>query len=101
VQPVVLSQAHVTVIRAALKFWQEENGPEAGGLLQTYSEAADDDLPSTEQVQWLMDQIGIMQLRYVAISPQHLHQSPESALQAVTEQNAIVCSVPMSPTPLP
>ena len=96
---VILTNQHLSVIGAALRFWYEENADDQE-LLQIYSDVTAKDLPSLDDVRWIVENIAGFELRYLICanpglqpSSDQLFRSPEAARQEATGIDEIVVTV--------
>ena len=88
----MLTQRHLSVIRAALRFWSEEMQPYDSELMSAYCDRAesDDDFPYSEDVQWITDHMDQLDLRFILIDAarsslisDHVFSSVTAAQQAL------------------
>lgn len=65
----MLTERHLSVIRAALRFWSEEMQPFDNELMSAYCDRAesDNDFPYSEDVEWITDNIDRLELRFFLI----------------------------------
>ena len=65
----MLTKRHLSVIRAALRFWSEEMQPFDNELMSAYCDRvdSDDDSPDSEDVEWVTDNIDRLELRFLLI----------------------------------
>ena len=98
----MLTRRHLSVIRAALRFWSEEMPPYDQRLIEAYCDRTevDDDFPYREDVDWIVDNIDRMELRFAVVSVDYssvihdrLLDSAVAATQATGTAGAEVAAV--------
>ena len=98
----MLTRRHLSVIRAALRFWSEEMGPYDQRLMEAYSgrTEADDDFPHPEDVEWIVENAKRLELRVAVVSTDYakvvherLLNSAAAAVQAKGTRTARVAAV--------
>lgn len=98
----MLTRRHLSVIRAALRFWAEEMHPYDGGLIAAYCQRSeqDDDFPDADDVEWMTENIDRLELLFALVSVDHsgvihdrLFDSAEAAEQARGTTKGDVASV--------
>ena len=98
----MLPRRHLSVIRAALRFWSEEMSPYDQRLIEAYCDRpdVDDDFPYREDVDWIAGNIDRMKLRFAVVSVDYsnvIHErlldSAVAATQAMGTTRAEVAAV--------
>lgn len=66
----MLTRRHLSVIRAALRFWSEEMQPYDAELIAAYCDRTeqDDDFPYPDDANWVFDRVERLELRFMVCS---------------------------------
>lgn len=66
----MLTRRHLSVIRAALRFWSEEMQPYDADLIGAYCDRTeqDDDFPGPDDIPWIVDRVERLELRFMVCS---------------------------------
>jgi hypothetical protein len=98
----MFTQRHLSVIRAALRFWSEEMGPHGHDQIGQYCELTEtgDDFPDAQDVEWIVENAGRLELRFAIVSADsanvvhgRLLDSAVAAVQAKGTRNARVAAI--------
>ena len=98
----MFTRRHLSVIRAALRFWSEEMGPHGYDQIGNYCELTetDDAFPHAEDVEWIVENARRLELRFAVVSTDYanvIHErlldSAAAAVQAKGTRNARVAAV--------
>ena len=98
----MFTRRHLSVIRAAVRFWSEEMGPHGHDQMGHYCELTetDDDFPHVEDVEWIVENAGSLELRFAVVSTDYakvvherLLNSAAAAVQAKGTKNARVAAI--------
>ncbi len=94
----MLTQAHITLIIAALQFWSEEMDPEDEQCLRIYAEASNAEQTWTPSgIQQLRSRLKTAHLKYVvsnesrtSLQDKKLHSTFQSAIEACNDLTDLV-----------
>jgi hypothetical protein len=98
----MLTRRHLSVIRAALRFWSEEMQPYDADLIAVYSARSeqDDDFPYSDDVSWIVDNVERLELRFMVCSSDQtrflhnrIYSSAAAARQAIGTTKADIAAV--------
>ena len=98
----MFTRRHLSVIRAAIRFWSEEMRPYDHDLMAHYCELTetDDDFPHAEDVEWIVENARHLELRFAVVSTDYsnvIHErllsSAAAAVQAMRKRDAEVALV--------